>query len=147
MGLKSSARGKRQKPTPGEELMTRLSGLALLVAGITVAGPATAADLTGVWQIRATFSDGQAVIPTCIFQAAGQRFTGSCDGPSSNGSASAVSNGQQVEFMWNATPKKGPGTGIAGNLAFFGSMNAVGTVSGSATDPSGAKGTFTASRR
>jgi hypothetical protein len=132
--------------------MKKFTGVVLLAAGMAFSGPATAADLTGVWQVRASFSDGQAVIPTCIFQAdnsaqPGTRFVGTCDGPSSNGSASAMSNGQQVEFIWNASPKNGPGTGIAGSMAFFGSLSPNGTISGSATDPSGAKGTFTASRR
>lgn len=124
---------------------------ALLVAGVSVASPAAAADMSGTWQLMARFADGQAVLPVCNFEDAdpdnpGSKFSGSCDGPSSGGQASALVSGQQVEIMWNAAPKNG-GNGISGRLAFFGSVGRDGSVSGSATDPSGAQGTFTIKRR
>lgn len=118
--------------------MNRIS-IALAVC----ASLASAADLTGKWQVdlHAESSAGQTfrASPLCTFTQSGSTLSGTCKGPRSEGQASGSVNGAQVEFTWK--------TG-GGEWSFKGKLDDDNTITGTGAAPQGAaSGNFRAVRQ
>ncbi len=132
--------------------MKKLTGLAfvLMAAG---ASPAMALDVTGTWQLDAQFGTSWFSHPVCIFQQAtfktgGQRFAGSCAGPSYLGTVAGGVNGSAVQFEWDADAiAPGPGTVVHSRAMFSGVQSPDGVIRGTAKDSSNVVGSFTLTKK
>jgi len=114
--------------------------------------PSTDADRTdfsGEWRVSGLIeANGQAVLakPTCVFQQAGARLTGTCKGPNSLGTATGTVDGRRLSWRWDATPSTP--IGANGVESFDGTLGPDGVVRGATTYSGlpGATGTFTQQR-
>lgn len=59
-------------------------------------------DVSGAWQIDATYTMGAAgrVRPLCHFEQSGDSFSGTCKGPTSDGTVEGTVAGNHIKFVW-----------------------------------------------
>jgi hypothetical protein len=139
----------------GDAMKSYHSIARLVLAGAAVAvsfaGSASAADLSGSWNISATYMSGGQIVgtdtPACTFQQSGNRISGTCKGPHAIGPLEGTTNGSSVSLQWNHTATNSGG--VTGSSYYQGSAGADGVIRGNASNSSipGATGTFTAQRQ
>lgn len=73
-------------------------------------------DVSGVWQINAAFTVGSRwtydilgrVRPQCVFEQSGEKFTGTCKEPGSEGTVEGTVEGNHIQFVWTHYPRPHP---------------------------------------
>jgi hypothetical protein len=132
-----------------------VSLLTALLAGAAIAAvsqhPASAADLSGTWNVSATYISHGALVgtatPVCTFQQTGGRLSGTCKGPNGIGPAAGTVAGGSVAWQWDHTATTPYGATGAGR--YRGTVGADGVIRGTATDTAlpGVAGAFTQQRQ
>ena len=139
----------------GDYMSSYHSIMRLMLAGaavaVTLAGSASAADMSGTWNISATYTSGGSIVgtdtPACTFQQSGNRISGTCKGPHAIGPLEGTTNGSSVSLQWNHTATNSGG--VTGSSYYQGAAGSDGVIRGNASNSSipGATGTFTAQRQ
>lgn len=111
--------------------------ITIALAGIALAGAASAGDLSGTWKVTGDIA-GNAVSPTCTFKQAGDALTGKCGtGDNSGDISEGKVAGKDVAWSWEAGGY---------TLAFKGTADSDKSIKGS-IDVGGGTGTFTADKQ
>ncbi|HVJ27212.1 MAG TPA: hypothetical protein VM493_06695 [Vicinamibacterales bacterium] len=112
------------------------------LTALVLAGSVAAADVSGVWSLRLTTSDGESAPRASVtLKQDGERLTGSCVIGDTDQEFTVVGQVTDTAVTWQCA-SKGPV-----EVSFSGTINSTGReMTGSWTTPAPARGTFKGSR-
>ena len=134
--------GDRARVTCITHRSNQMSSVIAILLTVLLAAPVRAADVSGVWSLRLTTSDGEsAPRATVTLKQDGEKLTGRCVLDSTDEEFTAVGQVVDDTVTWRCA-SKGPV-----EVSFKGTIDATGRqMTGEWTTPAPARGTFKGSR-